>query len=85
MAYPKPIPDNPSKATARATLLAQLSEFKKVFRGVIERGVGDSQARDKIRPIKIAHSRFEGLGIKGKQCAINCRIKTALSPAVIPV
>ena len=33
--YPKPIPDNPSKARARATLLMQLNEFKKVVRGVV--------------------------------------------------
>ncbi len=36
--YPKPIPDNPSKARARATIQMQLKEFKRVVRGVVERG-----------------------------------------------
>jgi hypothetical protein len=72
--FPKPIPDNMSKARARATIFSQLTEFKKTVRGIIDRGINDEEKRNKFRPLKVTHERFLSLGIKGKHAAISCSI-----------
>ena len=73
--YPKPIPDRPSKARARATIQMQLTEFKKVVRGIVERAAKDEDSKSAIKPCKITHQRFISLGLAGKHAAINCSIE----------
>ncbi len=72
--HPKPIPDNASKARSRATVLMQLSEFKKVVRGIVDRGIWKDEQKARFKPIKVTHERFLFLGIKGKQAALSCSI-----------
>ena len=66
MGYHKPIPDKLRKSRARATVQMQLREFRATARGVLRRGSYDQLHDSYPKPIKITHSRFLGLGVKGK-------------------
>ena len=73
--YGKPVPDRPSKARARAHIQAQINEFKKAMRGVVQRAIYDEDLKAKFKPHKITNEKFLNLGIKGKFPAICCTIE----------
>ena len=66
MGFEKPIPDKARQSRARATVEMQLREFKATVRGVRQRGNYNLLHSNFLKPIKVTHSRFKGLGVKGK-------------------
>ena len=72
--YGKPVPDSPMKARPRASLQAQINEFKRVMRGVVRRAVYDEAIKAKLKPLKVTNEKLINLGIKGRLPAICCTI-----------
>ncbi len=72
---PKPIPDNVHKARERATVQAQLNEFKMVTRGVIQRACYDDGQKNLFKPLKTKRDKFGGLAIKGRFAILSCGVQ----------
>ncbi len=73
--YGKPVTDSPSKARARASVQAQINEFKKVVRGVAQRAIYNEERRAMFKPLKSIHDKFLNLGVKGRYPALCCAVE----------
>ena len=66
MGFGKPVPDNPSKARAKASVQMQLREFTNSVRGVVQRALYEEEQRDVFKPLHITSQKFLGLALRGK-------------------